>query len=252
VGSYTINVPADRANVWIDRIHNTYAGINEERRLTELQQLAAEREQRLLSVPFGTAALALNDDDKDLWSYKTLKATAIDTALTFGPMMLLRPARVAGAGAGVSAHEMAQAAMAAEARATRATMLRSVRADLRSADPAKQLEAQVARRYWRDLVAYDRTVLYPGTSRSYAQVDVELRHAIIEVTTGRGEGKMGQINRLMNPLVNPQGTQVIMFSSNSRHVPSLRIRDFNMRGGLVAHGPGAQAWSMLDSFVLGR
>lgn len=130
-------------------------------------------------------------------------------------------------------------------------MLRQVRADLASANPAVALEAQVARRYWRDLVAYDRRVLYPGTAREFGQVDVELSNAIIEVTIGKGSRKVGQVReRLMSPLVNPDGKPIIVFGP--RMTKPNQIRDINMAGGVVAHGQGDAGWQMLDHFIYGR
>ncbi len=136
------------------------------------------------------------------------------------------------------------------ARRTRAQMLNRVRNDLASADPHDQLAAQVARRYWRELEAYDRIVHYPGTRRPFAQVDVEFRNVIVEITTGKGRGKTGQIDLLNSPLTNPSRKPVVQFLG--RRASSNRIHDRNLRGAFVIHaGHEPLQFQILERFIFG-
>jgi len=126
-------------------------------------------------------------------------------------------------------------------------MLRRVRSDLAAADIETRVNAQVARKYWRRLVHYQREVHYPGTSKLYTEIDVELDNFFIEVTTGRGKGKLAQSLRQQNPIANPHGKQNILFVTG--RLGHWRRAGIINQGTLVADGTGNMPWELLDIFV---
>ena len=82
---------------------------------------------------------------------------------------------------------------------------------LRSSDPDRVLEGEIAMAVAGDLVDFNRKV---GPNGATGEVDVETTRAIIEVTTRR-TGKLKQLQKLLShPDMNPLGKPVILFAPN--------------------------------------
>jgi hypothetical protein len=117
-------------------------------------------------------------------------------------------------------------------RTARLDLLRRVRTATQSTNPAIRLEGQVAQQFRQALVGFQKQVFSGG--RRVGEIDVELTHAIIEVTTGVGKGKVGQVQRLLaNQALNPQYKPVILFGPHPNLQPGI-VAAIERAGGRVA------------------
>jgi hypothetical protein len=72
---------------------------------------------------------------------------------------------------------------------------------------------QVARTFFNDLVSLNKQ-FFSSAGKRIGETDVELKNAIIEVTTDQG-GKAGQAGKLVNDrVINPLGKTVIVYGPN--------------------------------------
>ncbi len=102
-----------------------------------------------------------------------------------------------------------------EHRQDRLELLRRVRQATQSHDPTVRLEGRIARRLRRDLQAFQHEVRIQG--RLVGEIDLELETAIIEVASGKGRKKFGQIQRLLhNRDLNPAGKLMVVFGPQVR------------------------------------
>jgi hypothetical protein len=98
-----------------------------------------------------------------------------------------------------------------DAAAHRASYTTRIEQALRSSDPDRVLEGEIAMAVAGDLIDFNRKV---GPNGATGEVDVETTRAIIEVTTRR-TGKLKQIQTLLShPDMNPLGKPVILFATN--------------------------------------
>jgi len=94
----------------------------------------------------------------------------------------------------------------------RSVLAREVNAALETGTEGARLEGQVARTFFNDVVSFNKQVFSAG--RRIGEIDVELKNAIVEVTTDQG-GKAGQAGKLVNDKVlNPLGKVVIVYGPN--------------------------------------
>jgi hypothetical protein len=117
--------------------------------------------------------------------------------------------------------------MEENAAAKRASYTTSIEQALRSSDPDRVLEGEIAQAVAGDLVDFNRKV---GPNGATGEVDVETNRAIIEVTTRR-TGKLKQIQKLLShPDMNPLGKPVILFAPNYGRTAT---QDITNAGALV-------------------
>ena len=102
--------------------------------------------------------------------------------------------------------------MDVNSRRTRLALLLQIRRATQSTNPALYLEGMLAR-HFRDSVIQFQKVVRIG-NRPIGEIDIELKTVIVEVTTGTGGGKVGQVTRLLSPALNPEGKIVIVFGPN--------------------------------------
>ena len=102
--------------------------------------------------------------------------------------------------------------MDVNSRRIRLALLLQIRRATQSTNPALYLEGMIAR-HFRDSVVQFQKVVQIG-NRAIGEIDIELKTAIVEVTTGTGSGKVGQAKRLLSPALNPEGKKVIVFGPN--------------------------------------
>ena len=109
-------------------------------------------------------------------------------------------------------------------------MFSRVSTALRSKNPAARLEGQVADSFKSSLVSFQREVKAGNTI--VGEIDIELKSAIIEVTTGSGRGKANQISRLVNDRsLNPSGKPVVLYAPE---ITAGRAKNIQDAGGHVA------------------
>ncbi|HZO70857.1 MAG TPA: hypothetical protein VFB60_01565 [Ktedonobacteraceae bacterium] len=91
-----------------------------------------------------------------------------------------------------------------------------------------QLEGQVARAVIADLVSFQRIIHDPVTGEVVGEIDVETSTAIIEVTT-TPSGKLEQLLREQNnPLINPEGKNVILYGPDYSHLADLQFAEHDI------------------------
>jgi hypothetical protein len=102
------------------------------------------------------------------------------------------------------------------------------------------LEGRIARRLRRGLQAFQQEVRVQG--RLVGEIDVELEAAIIEVASGKGRKKFGQVQRLLNNRdLNPTGKPVVVFGPQMRRG---LVRQLEESGVSVVH-----TFSELEAWV---
>ncbi len=95
----------------------------------------------------------------------------------------------------------------------RSVLAREVNAALEAGTEGARLEGQVARTFFSDLVGLNKQ-FFSSAGKRIGEIDVELKNAIIEVTTDQG-GKAGQAGKLVNDkVINPLGKTVIVYGPN--------------------------------------
>ena len=109
-----------------------------------------------------------------------------------------------------------------------ASNIRRATTAAQSANAATRLEGHVGLRYADQLVRFKETRWSRGLK--VAGIDVELRHVIIEVTTGEN-AKVWQLAHFARPGVNPMGKTVIVFGRNLARESAIQ---YERRGAYLA------------------
>jgi hypothetical protein len=95
----------------------------------------------------------------------------------------------------------------------RSAIAREINIALESGSVSARLEAQVARTLWGDLVSFRKQV-FNNAGKRIGEIDVELKNAIVEVTSDQ-TGKAGQAAKLVaDKVMNPLGKPVIVYGPN--------------------------------------
>lgn len=122
-----------------------------------------------------------------------------------------------------------------DAAAHRASYTTRIEQALRSSDPDRVLEGEIAMAVAGDVVDFNRKV---GPNGATGEVDVETNRAIIEVTTRR-TGKLKQIQKLLSHSnMNPLGKPVILFAPHygrtaAQDMESAKYRGTPLRGAML-------------------
>lgn len=107
--------------------------------------------------------------------------------------------------------------------ATQARLIEEIEATLRSDDPSKRLEAEVAEALGQRVIAFRKQIQHKG--RTIGEIDVETSDFIIEVKSGPPSlNHLSQLQRMRdNRVINPYGKPVIVFTAGSVNPDVLRI-----------------------------
>lgn len=104
------------------------------------------------------------------------------------------------------------------------------------------LDESVSQRLVRLVMAWS-DVLVAGDR--FTDIDVETSKALIEVTNGDGQGKLGQLRKLKSAYVNPDGKEVIPFAPSLTAGRAVRPRSwaFALFGAWMSYSAsGARLW----------